>query len=583
MSSPGVLLESDRFRTNVRQTAGVSTVPHCRTIPSEPAFTAGSEKQVWQLLRDTLPPEAVLMANLRITDETKDHEADLIVFLPGAGAVIIEVKGGHVWRDASGWHQRSQGGEEHDCNPVEQALLTKYAVREYVEHDQRWRTSRRSRIVWAHAVVAPYSSFDEDFATPECPRWLIHGRSDLAGLAERLADTARLLEPTARVPSHDDVELIVDILAGRNFAGRDTDLEAESDERAAESDRLTDQQAMILDATRLLNRVEIRGGAGSGKTVLALTQAKQLSQGRLGRASERVALVCYSIGLAEHFKRVVKRWPRRHRPAYVGTFAELGRSWGAPGGDRSDGEFWEVELPRVMTALAGDLDPGHRFDSIVVDEAQDFAESWWTPLVGALRDEERGGLYAYSDEGQRVFARFGRPTVPLIPLVLDHNLRNTKQILAAFGPLAPSRMYAWGGDGVAVRFLPATADDALGVADDEIVRMLDRGWRPEHVMLLTTGRRHPVQIERTGDEDDQEGYWRTFWENDDVFYGHVLGCKGLERRAVVLCVNESTLRDRARERLYVGMSRATDELVVVGDPDMIREVGGAQVARQLDL
>ena len=33
---------------------------------------------------------------------------------------------------------------------------------------------------------------------------------------------------------------------------------------------------------------------------------------------------------------------------------------------------------------------------------------------------------------------------------------------------------------------------------------------------------------------------------------------------MVLCVNESTVRDRARERLYVGMSRATDELVVVG-------------------
>ena len=68
-----------------------------------------------------------------------------------------------------------------------------------------------------------------------------------------------------------------------------------------------------------------------------------------------------------------------------------------------------------------------------------------------------------------------------------------------------------------------------------------------------------------------------------MFYGHVLGCKGLERRAVVLCVNESKVRERSRERLYVGMSRATDELVVVGDPDVIREMGGDVVARQLGL
>jgi Nuclease-related domain len=544
-------------------------------------FTTGSERQVWELLRDTLAPQAVLMANFRITDETKDHEADLIVLMPDAGVVIVEVKGGNVWRDRLGWHQRSQGGQEHRCNPVEQAMLTKYAVRDYVDSDQRWSTSSRGRIVWAHAVVAPHSDFHEDFAAPECPRWLIHGKADLADLAGRLAETARRLEPTARPPTYDDIELIVEILAGRNFGGPDPN--AESDERAAEAERLTSEQGMVLDVTRLLNRVEIRGGAGSGKTVLALTQARQLSRGRRGRPSERVALVCYSIGLAEHFKRVVKRWPHGHRPAYVGTFAELGRLWGAPGGHRSDDAFWEVELPRVMTALAGDLSPGHRFDSIVVDEAQDFADSWWAPLVGALRDEERGGLYAYSDEGQRVFARFGRPAVPLTTLVLDHNLRNTKEIFAAFAPLAPSRMYARGGSGVAVRVVPAAPQEALGVADDEIVRMLDRGWRPEQVMLLTTGRRHPVQIERTGDDDDQEGYWRTFWENDDVFYGHVLGCKGLERRAVVLCVNDSIVRDRSRERLYVGMSRATDELVVVGDPDMIREVGGDEVAKRLGL
>ncbi|HYO33348.1 MAG TPA: NERD domain-containing protein [Nocardioidaceae bacterium] len=550
-------------------------------MPSEPAFTTGTEKLVWERLRDTLPPEAVLMANFRITDETKDHEADLIVLMPAVGVVVVEVKGGSVWRDGRGWHQGGQAGPEHRVDPVRQALLTKYAIRDYVERDPRWGNTSRTRIVWAHAVVTPHSDFDDDFDAPECPRWAVHGRRDLTNLAGRLEDTARRMARRARTPTYDDVELITEILIGRNFG--EHDLNAESDDLAARADRLTDEQAMILDVTRLLNRVEVRGGAGSGKTVLALTQARQLAYGRLQRPAQRVALLCYSIGLAEYFKRVVSGWPRPHRPAFVGSFAELGRTWGAPRGDRSNNEFWEVDLPRLMTALAGSLDPGHRFDSIVVDEAQDFADSWWTPVMAALRDEERGGLYVYSDENQRIFARFGRPPVPLVPLVLDHNLRNTKQILDAFGPLAPSRMYARGGEGVAVRFLAAAAEDALSVADDEVVRMLDSGWRPEHVMLLTTGRRHPVQLERTGVDDDQEAYWRTYWENDDVFYGHVLGCKGLERRAVVLCVNDSTVQDRARERLYVGMSRATDELVVVGDPNLIREVGGEAVARRLGL
>lgn len=52
---------------------------------------------------------------------------------------------------------------------------------------------------------------------------------------------------------------------------------------------------------------------------------------------------------------------------------------------------------------------------------------------------------------------------------------------------------------------------------------------------------------------------------------------------MVLCLNEREITDRARERLYVGMSRATDELVVVGDPEWIREVGGPQVAKALGI
>lgn len=51
----------------------------------------------------------------------------------------------------------------------------------------------------------------------------------------------------------------------------------------------------------------------------------------------------------------------------------------------------------------------------------------------------------------------------------------------------------------------------------------------------------------------------------------------------MLCLNEDGSRDRARERLYVGMSRATDLLAVVGDPDVVRAVGGDEVAKRLGL
>lgn len=532
---------------------------------------------MWTRLRDGLGEDDVLIANLRLTDDVQDHEADLVVLMPEIGIVVIEVKGGSVWHDADGWSIR-RGGRVSAIDPVNQVMRTKYAVRDYVRQDDRW--GRRHHVAWGHALVTPYSRFPDDFSLPDCPRWMLHDQGDLDGLVDRIVENARRSEHGKMPPSRDEVDLIVEVLTGRLRTFYDVN--AESDDRAATADRLTQEQSAILGITRLLRRIEVRGGAGSGKTVLALQQAKQLTKGRSDVKPQRVALLCYSLGLAEYLKREVQSWGRKERPAFVGTFHEFGVQWGAPDGDRADSDFWEHRLPELMAALAAELPDGQKYDAIIVDEAQDFADDWWQPVLKSLRDEEDGGLYVYSDENQRIFARFGRPPVHLVPLVLDHNLRNTRQIHDAFGPLAPSRMYTRGGDGPAVRFIASTRDDALSAADDAVDTLLDEGWDPGNICLLTTGRRHPVQVERT-EFHDQTGYWKTYFDEDDVFYGHVLGCKGLERRAVVLCVNEDDVKERSRERLYVGMSRATDELVVVGDPDVIRAMGGDQVARRLGL
>ena len=557
-----------------------------KAVPESPQLPTQSERDVWGRLVRQLSARDVVLAGVRLTDRRKDHELDLVALMPGSGFVVLEVKGGSVWRQDGQWVQ-SRGSGTHTIEPVDQARTNLYALREYVEADPRWRNSSRSRVRWAHSVVLPHSELGEDFATPDCPRWAVHDKSDQGRLGARVRDIPLQQDSRNRAPDEDDVELVLEILRGRQVPAV-VDPGAVAGDREGEADRLTTEQATLLKVTRLLNRVEVRGGAGSGKTVLALTQAKDMTRGALNRdgqdhSAKRVALVCYSIGLAEYFKRQVEAAPRKHRPAFVGTFHELGQLWGGPDGSRDNPDFWEVELPTQMAELAAGLDHGHKFDAIIVDEAQDFADLWWTPLMRALRDEETGGLYVYSDENQRIFSRFGQPPVPLVPLVLDHNLRNTKQIAAAFGPLAPMRMRPRGGDGVDVRFVPVgSKDEAVDTADGVAVELLDAGWKPRDIAVITTGSRHPQQVRLAGDTD-QRAYWASFWDGDDVFYGHVLGCKGLERRAVVLCVNQDTVTDRSRERLYVGMSRATDLLVVVGLPDIVREMGGEQVAHELGI
>jgi Nuclease-related domain len=541
---------------------------------SSDGYTSEGERVVARVLESALRDSDRLWANQRVTDDLKNAEVDFFIAMPGAGFAVLEVKGGQITHNGEHWLQTAQNGKSKRIDPVTQAREGMYGLRRYVETDPRWGS--RGRIRWAHAVVFPFTSIADDFALPDCPRHMVFGRDDLDGLVERIAAIALRQESSCRVPTYDDVLVLDDIMRGRGLP--QADVISLAAERDAMSDRLTEQQGMLLEVSTLMRRIEIRGGAGSGKTWLAMEQAR-----RLRKDGRRVALVCYSRGLAAYFERVTSVWGRRERPSYVGTFHGLGiEEWGAepsPAGD-DDSDYWEQRLPEMMVSIAAGLDVGKRFDAIVVDEAQDFADQWWPAVVAALKEPETGSLSIFSDEGQRVFARFGGVPECQAVFVLEQNLRNTRQIAETFQPLGLTRMRLRGGEGPRVRFVPCTADEAIGAADEAVDAVLDAGWRPQDVALLTTGSRHPEQAARQAEGQDE--YWASFWDDDQVFYGHVLGFKGLERRVIVLAVNESEPRDRAKERLYVGLSRARDELVVCGDLDYIARVGGPELAQRLE-
>ncbi len=396
-------------------------MPICR--PEHPRFASGAERQVWDVLREQLNADDILLANIRVTDRKKDYEADIVVLMPDAGA--CRRRGQRRQRLARRRPlAHDPGGLPTTVDPVDQARGARYALRDYVERDPRWRRSDRRRIRWAHAVALPNTELPEDFSCPDCPRWMVADRTDTHLLANRLRDIPRQQESANAPLAKDDALDIVEILTGRGRSQRD--VVADAEERDFDAERLTQEQAVILGATRLLNRVEVRGGAGSGKTWLAIEQAR-----RLTGSGKDVAVLCYSRGLAAYLNRVMLTIPKRERPAYVGEFHKLGQLWGAEPGSDDDSEYWE-----------------------------DFADAWWPAVLASLRDEETGGLYVFSDEGQRVFARYGQPPVPLVPLMLDHNMRNTKQIAATFNSLAPMRMKLFGGDGPAVRFVECEPREA---------------------------------------------------------------------------------------------------------------------------
>jgi hypothetical protein len=339
---------------------------------------------------------------------------------------------------------------------------------------------------------------------------------------------------------------------------------------------MTRDQARVLDHIAAFPRARVVGGAGTGKTWLALEQAR-----RRARAGERVALLCYSRGLGRYFERMTAGWRAAERPAFAGLFHDLPLRWGAePGPGDDDADYWERRLPLRLGELAAARPWDDLFDTAVVDEAQDFGDLWWPSLLRCLRTGADGGLFVFSDDAQRVFPRAGEAPIDLPPIHLSENLRSTRQIAQLFSGLAAQTLTPRGLDGPPVRLVDVPAEEAVFAADDAVVALLDEGWSPGQVALLTTHRRHPEQVNAV-DVGGYAAYWDAFFAGRDVFYGHVLNFKGLERPAVVLAVNGFRQPERSRQMLYTGLSRARSLLVIVGPRALVEQTGGEGVRRRL--
>ncbi|MGY1653305.1 NERD domain-containing protein [Geodermatophilus sp. SYSU D01119] len=543
-----------------------------RLLPDDPQFESSAERSFAEALRDQLPGDAVIICNQRFTDESEDREADLIVGWPGVGIAVIEVKGGAVEIRGREWRQTGGRVRDKRIHPVDQARTCMYLLRRYLGGHRGWGSSRDPRM--AFFVAVPATDLPSGLDLPELPRSRAIGSADVPRAADRIRAGLLAVGSGPAVPTADDVRRLEECLLGAGLPPQQ--VLADLRERGARVEHLTGEQARVLDQLALNRRVEVRGGPGSGKTWLALEKAR-----RLAEDGQRVALLCYSRGLAEYLRRRADELPARQRPAYVGTFHGLGTLWGlTPGAGDDDRFFWDEVLPALMADAAALLPDDERFDAVVVDEAQDFGSNWWTTVTAALRDPDQAPLYMFTDGDQQVFHRDGETGLDLVPFLLTENLRNTKQIAGTFSSLQTNRQVLRGGSGAPVVFVECAMQDAVARADAEVRRLREEGWPPGGIGVVTTRRRHPEHAARL-EERGADGYWASFFEEGEPFYGHVAGVKGLEWPAVVLAVDGFNENARAERLLHVGLSRARDLLIVCGDLDVLRRAGGEGVHRRL--
>lgn len=531
-------------------------------IPPRPDFhDSSAEEAVVTALCKQLPDEATIVCGQRLTGEGKDVEIDVLVLWPGFGIAVIEVKGGRVGVEDGRWHSRGAGGEHHrlSVSPVEQAMVAKHELIDYL----RPRLSGLPGPI-IHFCVLPYTQLPADWDQPDAPRRTIADSTQMASLAQVLSQALRYEFDPDRDRNRIPFEYVLKNLRRTDHAVENVRLRAQ--EISDRADQLTQEQEKLIRILRHQNRAEISGGAGSGKTYLALMKARALTQ-----AGHKVALMCYSRGLGRFLQLFTSQWPVADRPAFVGLFHQLPVRWGAETGSDDDSEYWEQVLPRRLKELADEHPRKELFDAIVIDEGQDFSLLWWEAVQSCLRNQVEGILYVFTDERQRIFDRQGESPITMNPIQLDENLRNSEQIVAGFSDLVDEPPIVRNGPGEDIEWVRTAVDDALAEADAQVESLMDIGWNPGDIALLTTGSRHPEQrsiVEAEG----QGAYWDQFFAAEDVFYGHVRGFKGLERSVIVLCLNGFHDRSTALEMLYVGMSRATTKLVVVGDLDIFDEI-----------
>ena len=540
--------------------------PTC--LPAVPAFADESESVVWGALKHQLRECDVLLHGVRFTDiEYGEVEIDLLVLMPDRGAVAIEVKGGLVSYRQGGWKQADANGS-HAIDPARQARNGVYALRRYLEHQPTWS---RGHLRAAWMIALPYTHVAGDMGT-EGRRDLIIGENDLAEAAGLIYDRLGKIDLQAPMPALGWVEAAVEFLNGADDSP--AEISDRTAARLAHVNQLSADKAVILRAVRKNRLLEISGSAGTGKTWLAIEQAR-----RWAEAGERVCFVSYTRGVIEMVKKIFAGLPAKSQPAFVGTFHFLGYTWGVTPDAVADTDFWENEAVDLTLQAAQALAPGERYTAFVVDEAQDFADSWWPALLASASTSEFK-LAVFRDDEQSVFSeRRGRPDLPMVMLTLDDNLRNSQQIVDTFRPLINAEVTAKGGSAYPVEYVDCTAAEVIGAADDVVADLVEhRGWLPEHVVLLTTAHRHPVHVEFG---DDKTRYWKELWATDDVFYSTVAGFKGLERPVVVLAVDGFHEGADPRSVLYTGMSRARDLLILVGPSAVLSQYLPAKTMRRI--
>jgi len=531
--------------------AGIHPRDACRPTDSE------AEREVWGALRAGLPPQWCGWHSLRVRDPRGyEGEGDFVLAHPQRGFLVLEVKGGRIEQRDGLW---LQNGRAMDEAPLHQAKGFAKKLTRRLDDLGCAAPAHGAAVCFPDTYVGQQPSQD-DLAG------VVVGKSELRHLDAALPAVADRALP-APGPSRGHWLDALHRLWGETWVPA-LALGMRAEEARARCLGLDAAQLEVLDGLVDNERVLVRGGAGSGKTVLAAEAAR-----RLCANGGRVLLLCFTAPLQKWL--AARLAGSGVEVQTVSGFAKrVVDGAGAEGGlaELSGSEYWRAVYERAVDHCAP------RWDAVVVDEAQDLQFEAWV-LVGALAEGKR--LWAFHDPDQAFWAdRSPPPDLFGATFRLPAQQRSPPGIRALANrilgrPFDAAALAAARADGTVGLVVAPSATSVPDRVGEEVDRLLSAGLAGSQIGIVSLrGQSAPGAVHLLA----QVGRHAVVHADDpgmetSLVVDSFLRWKGLERPAIVIADLPETDLGQLAVRLNVALTRATLAVRVVATAPALTRAG----------
>ena len=518
---------------------------------------AQRELQTLHTLARGLPAAYTVLHGVHWTRIHQGHqvtgEVDFVVLAPSGRVLLIEQKSGFLSENEHG-------------------LAQTYGDRSLSVPAQMART--------ADAIDARLQQFCKGAKTPiesllYCPDYTVR-QAGSAGLdparivdASRRAHLCRAIEailPAAEPPFATRGEVL------RFFTGMldlVQDVAAVAGQAGALYTRLSD--GLATWARRIEaepHRLRVTATAGSGKTQLALAVFRDAIDAR-----RRPLYACYNRPLADHIALLVP--PGGEVATYHQLCDRISRAQGATPDFSRPGAFKALEQ-HFDAYQPADTD---MFDELIVDEGQDFEQSWVPNLMKLLRPA--GRAWWLEDPMQNLYGRAPLRLPGWVGLRSEVNYRSPREVLAAIKRMIPLTTPVATGSplsGAEVEILTySDPQDLLRQTSRAITNCIGAGFKRDMIAVITYRGREgstfsgqprigPYPLKAYSGRYDLLG--NPLFSEGDIAIDSVHRFKGQSAPCVVFTEIDfpdaaGGPDDAACRRLFVGATRATMKLVLV--------------------